>query len=242
MIEKTIRTIPSPPLTVEDELQYEDEMGPFLDALPGLAEDINGFAGQANALDAEMKATAAAVAEDKASTAASATEAAAARDVAVAARNNSVGAADAATLKAAEAVAAAGSAAAHDAAAVAAADRAVAAAASVSKGTDPWQLVRAGDLGTAAWLDQTWLYASVTWDVGSFASGGQTYTTVSVPGASYGDFVLASAYGNLSGLALRGEVVSPDTVSLFLSNMTGSAVDLASATYYIAVLKRIPTR
>jgi hypothetical protein len=65
---------------------------------------------------------------------------------------------------------------------------------------------------------------------------------VSVPGAYYGDFVLASVYGNLSGLALRGEVVSPDTVSLFLSNLTGSAVDLPSAVYYIAVLKRIPAR
>lgn len=118
----------------------------------------------------------------------------------------------------------------------------VAAAIIAACGVNPWQLVRAGELGTAAWLDQTWIFGSKSWDVGSLASGGQTYTTVSVPGAHYGDFVLASVYGNLSGLALRGEVVSPDTVSLFLSNLTGSAVDLPSAVYYIAVLKRIPAR
>ncbi|WP_029458267.1 hypothetical protein [Solidesulfovibrio alcoholivorans] len=131
---------------------------------------------------------------------------------------------------------------------VAAASSQVAAAASAAlaasyvAGTDPDQLVRAGDLGTAAWVDQTWLYAATTWNAPSVASGAQTSTTVAVPGADVGDYALVSCGTALSGLGLRGEVTAQDVVTLYLSNVTGTAVDLASATYYVAVLKRIAAR
>lgn len=38
------------------------------------------------------------------------------------------------------------------------------------KGNDPSDAVVHGQLGTAAYLDQTWLYASATWDAGSVAT------------------------------------------------------------------------
>lgn len=119
---------------------------------------------------------------------------------------------------------------------------AAASAASVLPGIDPERLVRAGDLGTAAWIDLVFLHASFTWDAGPVANGGQTSTSVAVPGAEFGDFVQASIYGSLSGLALRGEVTATDTVTVFLTNATGSTVDLANAAYYIRVAKRVPAR
>lgn len=122
------------------------------------------------------------------------------------------------------------------------ADRAKALADSINAGTNPDQLVRVRDLGTNAWLDNTWLYASATWDVASVANGAQTSTTVAIPGAGIGDYVLASCGTALSGLALRGEVTAQDVVTLYLFNSTGSAVDLASATYNVAVLKHVSTR
>jgi len=126
--------------------------------------------------------------------------------------------------------------------AVAAKNEAMASAASVSKGTDPGQLVRAGDLGTAAFIDQTWLFSIATWDALSCANAAQVSTTVAVPGAEIGDKVFPSASITLSGLNLRGEVTAAEVVTLYLSNLTGVTVDLVSATYYVAVLKRTPAR
>lgn len=119
---------------------------------------------------------------------------------------------------------------------------ALAAALLAAIGIDPIDLPRNSDLGTAAYLDQTWLYASATWDAGSVATAAQTSTTVAVPGAEIGDKVMPSASIALSGLNLRGEVTATDVVTIYLSNVTGSSVDLASATYYISVLKRTPAR
>ncbi len=183
---------------------------------------------------------------------ASATQAAASRDAAaVSASAGAASASDAnnsALAAAASAATALGAKTDAQAAQAAAAASQVSAAASAAlaasyvAGTDPDQLVRAGDLGTAAWLDQAWLYASTTWDVPSCANAAQVSTTVAVPGADIGDKVFPSASIALSGLNLRGEVTAQDIVTLYLSNLTGSAVDLASATYYVAVLKRVATR
>lgn len=119
---------------------------------------------------------------------------------------------------------------------------ALAAALLAAIGIDPIDLPRNSDLGTAAYLDQTWLYASTTWDAGSCANASQVSTTVAVPGAEIGDKVMPSASIALSGLSLRGEVTATDVVTLYLVNLTGSSVDLASATYYVAVLKLTPAR
>lgn len=117
-----------------------------------------------------------------------------------------------------------------------------AAAILAATGSDPGDIPKIEILGTAAYLDQTWLYASATWEAGSCANAAQVSTTVAAPGAAIGDKVFPSAAIALSGLNLRGEVTAADVVTLYLSNLTGAAINLASATYYIAVLKRIPTR
>jgi hypothetical protein len=232
-ITQTFSTPPSPP--VAGTPTFDPDADACVSYFSTFIGEANAWSVQANVVAEEVEQVSVAATAIAETITVDAAEAAAARDV-------SVAAAAAATLRAAEAVDAAGSAAAHDAAAVAAADRAVAAAASVSKGTDPWQLVRAGDLGTNAWRDETWLYVSATWDAPSCAAAAQVSTAVAAPGAEIGDKVFPSASIALSGLNLRGEVTAADTVTLYLSNLTAAAVDLASATYYIAVLKRIPTR
>ncbi len=127
--------------------------------------------------------------------------------------------------------------------AVAAKNEAMASAASVSKGTDPEQLVRAGDLGTGAWIDQTWLHKTAYWDAPSIAASWQEATAISVPGAEIGDFVLVSCNFDLTkNLVLYGFVSAVDTVTIAIRNNGASAADLNMSTYYIAVLKRVPVR
>lgn len=98
------------------------------------------------------------------------------------------------------------------------------------------------DLGTAARLDQSWLEASTTWDAPSIAQAAQASTTVTVPGAEIGDYVLLAASATTSGLDLRGQVTAQDVVTIYLRNLTGSAVDLGSLTYYVRVMARLPRR
>lgn len=98
------------------------------------------------------------------------------------------------------------------------------------------------DLGTAARLDQTWYEASVAWDATSIAQAAQSSTTVAVPGAEIGDYVLSSCSISTSGLALQAQVTAQDVVTVYLRNLTGSPVDLASATYYVRVMARQPRR
>lgn len=113
----------------------------------------------------------------------------------------------------------------------------------ISIGSNPDQVPINAQLGTAARLDQTWLYATATWDAPSCAAAAQVNTTMEVPGAAIGDRIVApTASIPLQGLILRGEVTAANVVTLYLSNLTGAAVDLASASYYVSVLKRIPTR
>ena len=76
---------------------------------------------------------------------------------------------------------------------------------------------------------------TATWDPSSVASGSQTSTTVTVTGAALGDFVLASFSLSLQGLNLWGAVTAANTVTVYLSNLTGSAVNLASGTIKVAV-------
>lgn len=76
-----------------------------------------------------------------------------------------------------------------------------------------------------------------TWNPSSIASGATTTTTLTVSGASLGDFTLASFSLSLAGLQLTSYVSAADTVTVVLSNLTGSAVDLASGTLAVLVLK-----
>ena len=78
---------------------------------------------------------------------------------------------------------------------------------------------------------------SATWDPTSIAAGSYSTTTVTVPGATLGDFALASFSIDISALDLSCYVSAANTVTVVLSNHTASAVDLNSATLRILVLK-----
>lgn len=80
--------------------------------------------------------------------------------------------------------------------------------------------------------------ASATWNPASIADGDEAATDVTVAGAALGDFVLVSAGVDVADLVLAAQVTAANTVTLSLANNTGAGVDLASATYYIVVLKR----
>lgn len=75
------------------------------------------------------------------------------------------------------------------------------------------------------------------WDPGAVAAGGKVSTTVTVPGAALGDFVLKSFSLDVQELTFTADVISANTVEVVLANLTGAAVDLASGTLRVAVLK-----
>lgn len=124
----------------------------------------------------------------------------------------------------------------------ASADRAEYAAGNNIRGIGAEQAPSGADLGTAARQDMTFWEAAATWDAPDIANGAQASTTVAVPGAEIGDYVMVSASSTTSGLALRGQVTAQDVVTIYLSNTTGAAVNLGSLTYYVRVMARLPRR
>jgi hypothetical protein len=80
--------------------------------------------------------------------------------------------------------------------------------------------------------------ATAVWNPASMANGaGVTSPAVPVTGAAFGDFVLVSAPYTLAGITATGFVSSAGNVMVRLENQTGSAVDLASGTWKVAVLR-----
>ncbi len=73
---------------------------------------------------------------------------------------------------------------------------------------------------------------SKTFDWGSIANAASATTTVTVPGALLTDRRKYSAFMSIStgGLSLDAYVTAADTVTVRANNLTGAAVDLASAT------------
>ena len=78
---------------------------------------------------------------------------------------------------------------------------------------------------------------SATWEPGTVAAGSKVSTTVTVPGAALGDFVLVSFSLDLQETQLTASVTSTNTVEAVLSNLTNLAVVLASGTLRALVLK-----
>lgn len=76
-----------------------------------------------------------------------------------------------------------------------------------------------------------------TWNPGEVAAGGKVSTTITVPGAALGDFVLRSFSLDVQELSFTADVIAANTVEVVLANLTGSAVDLASGTLRVAVLR-----
>ena len=101
------------------------------------------------------------------------------------------------------------------------------------------------DKELSAWLTKLWqkiqdedIRASATWDAGSIADGDEEAKDVTVTGAALGDYVLCSFSLDVTDLQLDAQVTTANTVTCVLSNNTGGAVDLASGTIYVRVIKR----
>ena len=82
------------------------------------------------------------------------------------------------------------------------------------------------------------LNGSDTWDPASIADGDEEAKEITVTGAALGDFVLASFSVDVADLSLTADVTAADTVTAVLANNTGGAVDLASGTIYVRVIKK----
>lgn len=80
--------------------------------------------------------------------------------------------------------------------------------------------------------------AVATLDFGSIAANGQAELTMSVTGAVAGDTVhLGRPSGLEAGLVVTGRVTATDTVTIRVSNLTGAAIDPASANYRATVFR-----
>lgn len=80
--------------------------------------------------------------------------------------------------------------------------------------------------------------ADVTYDPPSVAANaGAVSAGLSVPGASIGDRVNVFPPYDTQGIMVFGSVSAANTVKLSLFNPTGAAIDLASGTWRIQVVK-----
>lgn len=76
------------------------------------------------------------------------------------------------------------------------------------------------------------------WEPLALAAGAEQTTTVTVPGAALGDFVVGVSLSvSLDGTKLQGSVSAPDTVTVLHQNGTGGAVNLAGGILRVRVQK-----
>jgi hypothetical protein len=87
-----------------------------------------------------------------------------------------------------------------------------------------------GSLVTSTWYGFN-CTGTITNDFGSISNNASATITVTVPGALLGDYVQASCSLSLAGMSLTGYVSASNAVTLVLTNNTGGAIDLASATF-----------
>ncbi len=76
---------------------------------------------------------------------------------------------------------------------------------------------------------------TATWDPASVSAAQSVTTTVTVLGASLGDFTKASFSLDLAGCTLDAYVSSANTVTAVISNPTTAAIDLSSGTLNVLV-------
>lgn len=80
--------------------------------------------------------------------------------------------------------------------------------------------------------------ATAVLDFPNITAASQAELTVSVPGATVGQCVVLGPPAALeAGLAATGYVSAADTVKIRLSNYTAGAINPASATWAVAVLR-----
>jgi hypothetical protein len=87
-------------------------------------------------------------------------------------------------------------------------------------------------------VTQQRLEGSLSWNPGNLVDGaGETSTSMTVTGAAFGDYVLVSAPYSTQGMLVTGYISASDTVSIRIQNETTGAIDLASGTWTVRVLK-----
>jgi len=103
-----------------------------------------------------------------------------------------------------------------------------------------------GDVNFGAYATQNqftgYVYEnSGTYDAASIANGASDVGLfITVAGAALGDFVQVSCSISLAGLFVTGYVSTTNSVQVVISNLTGGAVNLASATFRARVLQKRP--
>lgn len=107
-------------------------------------------------------------------------------------------------------------------------------------GFQGWVCTTAGTDLAAVWTiyGRTELLGSTTYDPPSLADGAGTTTTVTVTGATLGDFADVSFSRDLQGISVTAYVSAADTVSVRFQNETGGTIDLASGTLRVKVRGR----
>jgi hypothetical protein len=93
--------------------------------------------------------------------------------------------------------------------------------------------------GTVIEGNYGWGSGTFAWDPVNLGDGaGVTSDTISVPGASFGDFVEVAAPYDLQGILCNGYVSSAGNVRIRLQNETGGAIDLSSTGTWKVRLRR----
>ena len=82
------------------------------------------------------------------------------------------------------------------------------------------------------------LVGSATYDPPNLVDGAGVTTTVGVAGAVLGDFTLASFSLDLQGITVTSYVSAANVVSVRFQNESGGALDLASGTLKVRVIKQ----
>lgn len=78
---------------------------------------------------------------------------------------------------------------------------------------------------------------TATWDASSIAVGAMEAKDVTVSGAALGDYALVSFSLDVTDLTVSANVTAANTVTVVFANNTSAAVNLASGTLSVLVLK-----
>ena len=99
------------------------------------------------------------------------------------------------------------------------------------------QSIQGGTVGSYYHLIKA-LSGSKVHDFGSIGSVATATTTTTVTGAAAGDTVLITPSTALeAGIVVYGYVSAADTITIVANNPTAGAIDPASRTYYVSVIK-----
>jgi hypothetical protein len=85
----------------------------------------------------------------------------------------------------------------------------------------------------------TWV-VTATLDTDNLADAAGVSDTVAVPGVALGDIVLGFSFGvNLSGMTVTSYVSAADSVVIRVQNESGGAINLASTTIRLIIVRMV---